>query len=160
MLKKTRELFENDILAAPLSAMNVDNARLAVATVLLCAASADGVVTVEEEAKIKDALRLCIPAHPEDADALFSKASQHALESALAEINKLFTESQRVEILGLVWGVLGADLIATHDETRFAVYLRAKLGLSLEQGLQARKLAEGTALDGFKEFVEAARALR
>lgn len=69
-------------------------------------------------------------------------ANSARLDGYITAINVNFSPVQREELLGGVWRVLAADGKADKAETSFAVELRKKLDLTLEQAVRARQLAE------------------
>jgi len=77
------------------------------------------------------------------------------LEQAAEKLREHLSVDDRVELLSLAWKVIAADHVSTGEESAFAVKLRRLLGLSMEQALRARKMAEAIVQDGFKEHVEA-----
>ena len=72
----------------------------------------------------------------------FLRAEKKCLDDFVAAINKNFNQSQKEQLLGLVWKVLSADKKFEKVETVFAAELRKRLGLTLEQAVRARQLAE------------------
>ena len=57
-------------------------------------------------------------------------------------INQNFNESQKERVLSLVWKVLLTNDQVDSAETTLAVDLRKRLGLTLEQAVRARQLAQ------------------
>lgn len=64
------------------------------------------------------------------------------LDEFIEAVNAHFETLQREHLLGLAWRVISADGSASRIETAFAAGLRKKLGLTLEQAVRARQLAE------------------
>jgi uncharacterized tellurite resistance protein B-like protein len=58
-----------------------------------------------------------------------------------------FNLDQKQRVMGMVWKVISADGVADKYETSFAAHLRTRLGLSLEQAVRARQLAESGEFD-------------
>ena len=67
---------------------------------------------------------------------------RNKLEQFISAINDNFNDQQKQFLIAMVWKVLLADGKAEKLETKLASELRVKLGLSLEQGVRARKIAE------------------
>lgn len=137
-----------------------DATRKALVAVFLSAARADGAFTSAEYEIISRILenKLQVPKSQID-NFLKEPESTDALSQAVTEICTKFNEAQREQLLVLAWAILGADQLALEKEGQFAAKLRHDLKLSLEQAVQARKLAEGVKLDGFKAFIEASPAM-
>ncbi|MCB0359024.1 MAG: TerB family tellurite resistance protein [Bdellovibrionales bacterium] len=57
-------------------------------------------------------------------------------------INEHFSDEQKEHILSMLWRVVLADGLVDAFETRYAVLLRTRLNLSLEQAVRARTQAE------------------
>jgi uncharacterized tellurite resistance protein B-like protein len=60
----------------------------------------------------------------------------------LRVINEHFDDTQKQHILAMCWKVILADGVIDNDESTFAVGLRTALGLTLEQSIRARRIAE------------------
>lgn len=72
-----------------------------------------------------------------------SMRDMSTLAGFIDEIAIAYNDSQKQKILAMVWKVLIADGVVDRYESTFAVDVRTKLGLTLEQSVHARKLAEG-----------------
>ena len=142
MFDTLRELFHHS------SAPAISNElQLAAAAVLLSVARADSNVAPEEQAAIKSVLQREFHLSSAQAAALLGtvEKSPAAVDNALEEIRSGFSLEQKQVLLAAAWKVIGADKDVQHAESQFAVELRTKLGLSLEQAIGARRLAEGGA---------------
>lgn len=139
--------------------VHTDNLRSAAAVILINAAKSDLQIDSKERLAIVDTIERHLALPRAKVTALLEQHEGSATSSKLNQftqiIKKDFDLKQRTEILSWVWAVIAADGIATNEESSFAANLRNALGLSLEQAIQARKLAEHVELDGFKEPVEA-----
>ncbi len=70
----------------------------------------------------------------------FLRRDHKDLDDYLDMINATFDQDRKVNLLRLVWQVAGSDDTAEALEAQLAAWLRAKLGLSLEQAVRARTL--------------------
>lgn len=136
----------------------VDDVKLAAAAVLIAAARSDGMFGVEEQNAMISGIATRLHVDPDKVGGLLDNASdayQSApLESFLEVVRTQMTTEQREAVLVVAWAVIASDGIVTDEENKFAVGLRHSLGLSLEQSLRARKMAEEVEQDGFKELLE------
>lgn len=64
------------------------------------------------------------------------------IESFIEIVRKHLDSEQKQVVLAMVWKLLNADGTAERQEAELAADLRAKLGLSLEQAVRARQMAE------------------
>jgi uncharacterized tellurite resistance protein B-like protein len=161
MFGRARGFFSDKEESSELGSTGSDDLRLAVALLLISAAKSDGDFAEEEYRLIRAAAanKLSLPSEKIRTLLKQGQTEQLLIDEAVAEIKSHFDQDQRVQILALVWGVVSADEVADRDESAFAAKLRHDLGLSVEQGLRARKLAEDIIIDGFKEFVEASQTM-
>ncbi len=157
MFEEIRKLFSSEK-AEAVAPEPVDNVKLAAAAVLIGAARADGMFGVEEQEAILSGISLRLGVGGDKIGELLDQASDafqaSPLENFLETLRTRMNSDQLESILSIAWAVMAADGIVTEEETKFAVGLRQSLGLSLEQSLRARKMAEGCGQDGFKELLE------
>jgi uncharacterized tellurite resistance protein B-like protein len=135
--------------------------KLAAAVVLLAAASADNTIDpVEREMVIRLVKSEC--SVPDEAiSRILANAHENlpVLDGFIDQLHSYLNPEQREHLLALVFKIIAADNRVAPGESEFAVRLRVKLGLTMEQSIRARKLAEDSAgPDGFKELVEAWQA--
>lgn len=64
------------------------------------------------------------------------------LEDYFQLVNTHFSPDQRQEVLAMLWRVIAADGRVERFEASFAVTARTRLGLSVEQAVRARHLAD------------------
>jgi uncharacterized tellurite resistance protein B-like protein len=64
------------------------------------------------------------------------------IDQFIEKIKSNFSLEQRQLLLSILWKVIISDGIAEAEETKLIAQLRHNLGLSIEQGVRARKLAE------------------
>lgn len=64
-------------------------------------------------------------------------------DQMVEDINASFSDVQKQKILAMCFKVLLADGVVKTRESVFAAQLRSRLGLTLEQSLQAARMAEG-----------------
>lgn len=137
-------------------AEETEDTRRAVATVLASAARADSHFAAEECEALVNMFECKLGLERQCALSLLSGSETQAiLDEAIDELREVLSLEQRELILGLTWAIIAADKLVETEEKAFAASLRNNLGLTLEQSLRARKIAEGITIDGFKEFVEA-----
>ena len=72
----------------------------------------------------------------------FMKRDGGRLERFIQAINDNFSSEQRQMVLALIWRMVNADGRIQSFETTLAVDLRKRLGLTLEQAVFARQMAE------------------
>ncbi len=149
MFKKLREYFQNDI-----TTLDVDKSGnptpkdLQVATVVMLVemASADNDIAEEEAEQIC----LSVAAHfgvdqdevPELVQiAISSRQESNKIDDFVSTINDNFNETQRLQILAMVWRVVLADGKVDKFEERFLVQLKTRFKLSSESLEEARKIA-------------------
>jgi uncharacterized tellurite resistance protein B-like protein len=149
MFERVREAFKGiDSLAVDSQGTQVDgDLRLATAVILLEMAQVDGHYTSDEGRSLFLLLEKEFGLTKEKTHALLEKAEINVggatrLDHFVGIINSHFDELQRQRILADAWKIISADGETSQQESKFAVHLRAKLGLSMEQSLRARKLAE------------------
>jgi uncharacterized tellurite resistance protein B-like protein len=133
-----------------------DIVRFAIVSLLIHCAKCDSDFSDSEYDFIANIAKtkLALP-HAAVAELLNSEQHDSALTESLSLLRSELDLEQREKVASLAWAVIGHDAAADSEESAFAVEMRKKLGLSLEQAIRARKLAEGIAIDGVKEFVEA-----
>lgn len=72
-----------------------------------------------------------------------SPKNEETMNEFVDSINASFTDAQKQRILAMVWRVIMADGVVDHYENVYAVTLRSRLNLTLEQSIRARRMAEG-----------------
>ena len=72
-----------------------------------------------------------------------SPKSESTMSEFISLINESFSDPQKQRILAMVWRVIMADGVVDHYESTYAVNLRTKLNLTMEQAIRARRMAEG-----------------
>jgi len=149
MFERIREAFQGiDSLAVDSKGDEVSNdIRLATAVLLLEMAQVDGGYTSEEGRSLFQALEKEFGLTKEMTHSLLEKAEQNVggpgrIDHFVQIINSSFDDLQRQRVLSDVWKIVSADGVTSEREQKFAVYLREKLGLSMEQSLRARKMSE------------------
>jgi len=149
MFERVRDAFKGiDSLAVDSRGAQVDgDLRLATAVVLLEMAQVDGHYSSDEGRRIFLILEKEFGLTKEKTHELLEKTEinvggQTRLDHFIGIINSHFDTVQRQRILADAWRVIAADGETSQAEGKFAVRLREKLGLSMEQSLRARKLAE------------------
>ena len=149
-MNKIRQYFQ------PLETLSVDETgraatsdlHLAVGVLLAEAARSGGSESTEEAREMFRGLEREFNLPAEQVHKLLelsrtSMRDSETLESFIEEISQSYNDAQKQKILAMVWKVLIADGIIDRYESTFAVAVRTKLGLTLEQSAQARKMAEG-----------------
>ncbi len=158
-MKHAYGFFEEDESAPRLDDEGMQAVRIGIAFLLTAAARSDGTLGAKETDLISRILvnKLGLPASR--INSLMHAAPTPQIENAINEsisfMAQTYSVSQREKILALIWSVIVADGVVEDIEAAFASHVRTALGLSLEQGLRARKRAEFIKIDGFKEFIEA-----
>lgn len=133
-----------------------ESVRRAMVAVLVSAAKSDDSFSDDERNQIRELVATKLSVSRAQVESFISAADSSAtLDQALAELRASLNETQRQQLLACVWSIIGSDYVARAGESKFAAKLRVDLGLTLEQALQAGKIAEGVTIDGFKELVEA-----
>ena len=74
--------------------------------------------------------------------AQFLQRDQSKIDQFIDTLNANFTIEQKQLILAMAWKLIIADGVVEKFESELAVELRGKLGLSLEQAVRARQMAE------------------
>jgi uncharacterized tellurite resistance protein B-like protein len=74
--------------------------------------------------------------------ALLVSEDKKKLDNFVERVNETFDQLQKQLIMTLVWRVMLADNIIEKAEASLAVKLRTAIGLSMEEAIRARKLAE------------------
>ena len=120
--------------------------QVATVSILLSAARASNHVGTEELMRMTSSLFHEFGTNDEEngdllavAELLMKKPEKS--DALINAVNKNFTAQQREHILSLAWRVFIADNHVDSTESAFAVELRKKLNLSLEQALRAQHLA-------------------
>ena len=121
--------------------------QIATIALLLEMAASDGLISSQETDSILNAAWRALGVEGEDAGelmevAMILRAEKDRTERFVASINENFSADQKEHLLTLIWKVLLIDGKVEKSETAFATALRKHLGLSLEQAVRARKLAE------------------
>lgn len=90
----------------------------------------------------------------------FLRKDGSKIEKFIEIINDNFDADQKLMILAMVWRVIISDGQAEKFETAMASQIRSKLGLSLEEAMRARELAQTThmAIDAARDLSAAAEA--
>lgn len=159
MFNRIRSLLDENAAAEQGADDEVEMLRLAIAVVLVKAAKSDSHFAQSEYDIIAATLERKLELPPGKVDVLLRQADQaedsSVVDEAIAELKVKLTVAEREEILALVWRIIGADMKFALEENDFSQALRKSLGLDLMQAVRARKIAEESQIDGFKEFVEA-----
>jgi len=149
MFERVRDAFKGiDSLAVDSQGTQVNgDLRLATAVILLEMAQIDGQYSSDEGRSLFLVLEKEFGLTKEKTHALLEKAEvnvggQSQLDHFVNIINSHFDVVQKQRILADAWRIISADGETSQSESKFAVRLREKLGLSMEQSLRARKLAE------------------
>lgn len=149
MFERVRDAFQGiDSLVVDSHGTQVDgDLRLATAVILLEMAQVDGQYTSDEGRSLFLLLEKEFGLTKEKTHALLERAEinvggQTRLDHFVGIINSHFDILQKQRILADAWRIISADGETSQQESKFAVRLREKLGLSMEQSLRARKLAE------------------
>lgn len=149
MFERVRDAFKGiDSLVVDSQGTQVDgDLRLATAVILLEMAQVDGHYTSDEGRSLFLLLEKEFGLTKEKTHALLEKAEvnvggQTRLDYFVGIVNSHFDDLQKQRILADAWRIISADGEMSQQESKFAVRLREKLGLSMEQSLRARKLAE------------------
>lgn len=122
--------------------------QIAVVALLSAMAYADNAMAPEELQSIFRSLASTFGVEGEEAGELYEiaefirKDRQGRVDEFIEAVRTSFGPSQCEHLMGLVWRVLSADGSASKAETSFAASLRKRLGLTLEQAVRARQLAE------------------
>ncbi|MCB0322585.1 MAG: TerB family tellurite resistance protein [Bdellovibrionales bacterium] len=121
--------------------------QLAVAVLLLAMAHEDQQYCFAEGEEIALVLSEAFGLCPEDCGGLIDSASllhQNArkLSFFLETVNYHFDVSQKQQILKMLWLVAEADGVVQQVEAQLATDVRVRLGLTMEQALRAREIAE------------------
>ena len=157
MLDKLRGFFSVAQPLAEQTIMTSEDLRLATAVILVACASTDRDFSASEYESIASLIQRHLKLSQIEVTKLIDAAATSENVSMLAqfvsEIREHLTPQQREQVLSCAWAVIFADGICSDSEKSFASELRHSLGLSLEQALRARKLAEGVTTDGFKDFL-------
>lgn len=122
--------------------------QLGCAIILVEFARGDGALVVEEAESVVERMKRNFGLSDSEAVQylqLAQSAGQKSgkVDQVISQLKSGFSVEQRVRVLAMVWEVIGADGLVDEFERRYAAIVREKLGLSMEQALQARKLAEG-----------------
>lgn len=132
---------------APSAETSELHAALAVAVLLSQAAMADGVVNAHEFGILVGLVVKTFSLSPEEAlqllavaDRLIKKPSR--VEAFCKELRCGLNEDQKLKLISMVWRVILADESANKPEAATAARLRALLGLSMEEAVLARRVAE------------------
>lgn len=123
--------------------------EIAVVSLLLETAYADGKLSPAEIEKLVSAVchHFEIGGNCEELSELLDVAEelhedQGKLTAVVDHINQEFNSSQKQLVLSAIWRVAAADGSVNDIELNFATQLRQRLGLTLEQALEARELSE------------------
>lgn len=123
--------------------------EVAVVALLLEVAYADGAVHPEEVRKIVDLLSQHFDHAPSSSElqelldlGLDLDRDREKLKVLLDKVNSEFNASQKQLILVSIWRLAASDGSVSQLELQYATQLRQRLGLSLEQSLEARELSE------------------
>ena len=139
-----------------------EDLKLAAAVLLVELAQADSTIEQAESRAILISLEREFGLPREKSFKLLEEATLQARGAGkvgqfVEVINEHFDSNQKQLILAMVWRVISADGIAEKHETAYASDLRSRLGLSLEQSIRARRMAEEGAdltLEEIKGFHE------
>jgi uncharacterized tellurite resistance protein B-like protein len=121
-----------------------DDLKLAAAMLLLECARVDGSYQQVEAQTIAELIENNFGLDQKKTLALIEKAdtTRPDHEKFVQYIRDGFDESQKQLLLSLLWRAIAADGVADKLETAFATTLRTQLGLTMEQSIRARRLAE------------------
>jgi|GEM_PF-1848335 len=72
----------------------------------------------------------------------YLRVNSKKVEDYFTLVNKHFGADHKIELLRLMWLVIGADGVADKAESDLAVVTRKRLGLTMEQAVGARVLAQ------------------
>lgn len=116
-----------------------------VAIMIAAAKSSDGLGS-EELMRLTSSLFKEFGVNDEEAGDLVSVAeflmrTPGKIDALISAVVTNFSIEQREHLLGLAWRVFLADQHLCSTESAFAVQLRTKLGLSMEQALRAQQMA-------------------
>ncbi len=160
MFEKIRQAFHGlETLSVDREGRQVqDDLRLATAVLILEMAQVDGSYSIDEGQAMFRSLGREFALSNDSTHRLVALAQQNVrgreqIDEFVQIINDHFDDTQKQRILALVWKVISADGITSDRESAFAVRLREKLHLSMEQALRARRMAE-EASDLTKEEAE------
>lgn len=162
MFERIRQAFSGiDSLSVDKNGNQVeDDLRLATAVLLLEMAQVDGNYSADEGRTMYRALEREFGLSDDSTHKLLALAEQNVrggnkVDEFVTIINEHFDDIQKQRILAVIWKVISADGITSDRESKFAVSLREKLNLTMEQALRARRMAE----EGFDLTKEEARPL-
>lgn len=152
MFDKIRQAFHGiDSLAVDRDGNQVEqDLRLATAALILEIAQLDGGYSVDEGQAMFHALGKEFALSTDSVHKLIAVAEQNVrghgqIDDFAKIINEHFDDIQKQRILAIAWKIIQADGVGSQKESRFAVVLREKLNLSMEQALRARRMAESGA---------------
>lgn len=90
----------------------------------------------------------------------FLRKDGSKIDQFIATINSKFDADQKLMILAMIWRIIISDGQAERFETSLATQIRQKLGLSMEEAMRARELAQTThiAIDAANKLHESAES--
>ncbi|MCO6430745.1 MAG: TerB family tellurite resistance protein [Deltaproteobacteria bacterium] len=153
MFENLKDLLSHSTLTVDASGQPTSrDLRISVVVLLLSLANADGNLSSPEVGALCTSTfrKMGLEEHEtgelmEVADFLVRDSAK--LDSFLAALRDGFNSNQKQLLLALLWRIIMADQKVEKLEGIMAAEIRTKLGLSLEQGVRARKLAEVEELD-------------
>ncbi len=121
--------------------------QLAVAVLLVTMAYQDREFLLDELEAIRSVLRDRFKLDKQKCESLINTAvllrnNDRRLDFFLQTIQYHFTSAQKQTILSMLWVVAEADGVIHDVEAELATDLRIRLGLSMEEALHAREMAE------------------
>ncbi len=143
MLDAIREMVRKVGLARPDHHFDDDDARLAVAALLLHAADVDGGMSPAERAKVRDLLRRQYHLSAEDLDRLIAdatRAEEEAVDlySFTSVLKRQLGDADRVAVVRLLWEIVYADGEAQEFEENLVWRVAELLAVPREQRLSAK----------------------
>lgn len=127
-----------------------DDLRIAVAALCYQVMEADGTVTGSEKERLGELLGNYYHLDRRDTDALIAAGKAAGSEAVdyyrfTSGIRRKLDESQRVELVGILWDIVYADGQRTEMEDHVIWRIAELLGVSGEERLKGRRAAEASA---------------
>ncbi len=90
----------------------------------------------------------------------FLRKDGSKIDKFINTINKHFHADQKTMILAMIWRVIVSDGQAEKFETNLATQIRTKLGLTMEEAMRAREMAQTThmAIDAARNLAKASKS--
>lgn len=150
MLDRLKALFADTAPASDEAVFAPDDARVAVAALLVHMIRIDGVVTDDETAAIRTALDTQFGLSGEDLDEVMVEAQRRDDEAVdlygfTSTLKAKLTEAERVEVIELLWRAVFADGVVNELEDNMVWRTAELLGVSSRDRMILRKRVAGEA---------------